>query len=67
MEQEVCKLSVDLKTTLSDIASLSNHKNSKVALSARQVKGHQMFAIALFFAFLVMIDLLVWICYLASN
>lgn len=40
MEQEVYKVSNDLKTTLSEIASLSNHKNTKVALSARQVKGH---------------------------
>lgn len=37
--QETYK-SEDLKKTLLDLASLNNHKNSKVALSARQVKGN---------------------------
>lgn len=40
MSQETYNLSDDLKTTLYDLAALSNHKNSKVALSARQVKHH---------------------------
>ena len=30
-------MSEDLKSALSQLASLSNHKNSKVALAARQV------------------------------
>ncbi len=30
-------MSEDLKKVLLDLASLNNHKNSKVALSARQV------------------------------
>ena len=42
MSQETYNLSDDLKKTLHDLASLSNHKNSKVALSARQVRGHQL-------------------------
>jgi len=41
MTQETYNLSDDLKTTLYNLASLSNHKNSKVALTARQVRGHQ--------------------------
>ena len=35
--QEAYNVSDDLKQTLSKLASLNNHKNSKVALSARQV------------------------------
>ena len=39
--QETYNLSEDLKKMLHDLASLSNHKNSKVALSARQVRHHR--------------------------
>lgn len=38
MAQETYNLSDDLKKTLRDLALLHNYKNSKVALSARQVK-----------------------------
>ncbi|XP_064397695.1 acetyl-CoA carboxylase-like isoform X2 [Halichondria panicea] len=36
-QQETYNMSEDLKKVLLDLASLNNHKNSKVALSARQV------------------------------
>ena len=35
--EETYNMNEDMKTTLSQLASLSNHKNSKVALAARQV------------------------------
>ena len=35
--EEAYNMNEDLKNTLSQLASLSNHKNSKVALAARQV------------------------------
>ena len=41
MTEETYNLSEDLKTTLHNLAALSNHKNSKVALTARQVRGYQ--------------------------
>ncbi len=37
MSQDTYNLSDDLKKTLHDITALNNYKNSKVALSARQV------------------------------
>ena len=37
--EESYNMSEDLKLTLSQLASLSYHKNSKVALAARQVGG----------------------------
>ncbi len=43
-------MSDDLKTVLLDLASLNNHKNSKVALSARQVSLPLSFSLSLFIA-----------------